>query len=111
MRTAREILSELQGISTSSVTPDEKILQSLKIIGDALDDSKFEGTVAGMIGAAHITSHYLENNRLHPSIENSQLNEAARVAAHSALQQAALTIMFELDKVKKTRAEKSLEKF
>lgn len=47
--------------------------------------------------AADITSKWMLSNQLHPNIPNEKLNESAKVAAHSVLQQAALSILTERD--------------
>lgn len=47
--------------------------------------------------AAEITSKWMLSNQLHPNIPNEKLNESAKVAAHSVLQQAALSILTDRD--------------
>ena len=43
--------------------------------------------------AAEVASLWLTKNRLHPDIDNERLNDSAKMAAHSALQQASLAIL------------------
>jgi hypothetical protein len=43
MKTPREILSQLQKLSTTCETPEDGILKALKIIGDSQDDAYNQG--------------------------------------------------------------------
>ena len=56
MKTPREILSQLQRLSTTCETPEDGILKALKIIGEYGLDAKREGMVsaAKMVELANI---------------------------------------------------------
>lgn len=62
---------------------DEKGLKEIQL--DAMKE--------GMRRAAFKTSLWMTKNRVHPSVDNECLNESAKVAAHSVLQQSAISLL------------------
>lgn len=75
-----------------SVLPPVDFYQSVLSEND-IRNIQLDALKQGYKEAAEIVSLYLTKNRLHPDIPNEKLNEPAKIASHSALQQAALVIL------------------
>lgn len=58
---------------------------------------RLEDFKAGALWGACRASHFLQENRLHPDIPNEELNQTARMAAHSVSQQIAIDIKYAAD--------------
>lgn len=83
MKTYPESFQDSIDMTDGSTTIWEKDYKAIQL----------EALKEGMRRAAVITSWYFKKNRLHPDIPNENLNESARMAAHSILQQAAFEIV------------------
>lgn len=70
---------------------------------DYVERIQLDAFKAGMRRAAEIASVWMQSNRLHPDIPNDELNESAKIAAHSVLQQASLTILAAANKITKEK--------
>lgn len=58
-----------------------------------LKEIQLNAVKEGMRRSASETSLWMTKNRVHPSVGNECLNESAKVAAHSVLQQAAISLL------------------
>jgi cell division septum initiation protein DivIVA len=70
----------------------DKHLAEIKILQNELkmiQDERYKT----LTKAAEVVSNWMTLNRLHPDISNNNLNESAKIAVHSVLQQAADSII------------------
>lgn len=93
MKTAEEFDKEFVKRYDAKINPEWASKSQMDFFRDMCQQIQLDAIKEGMRRAAGITSRYFENNRLHPDIPNENLNESAKMAAHSILQQAAIEIV------------------